>query len=124
VIWAWVAFYNYDTYTKLGQRAIERAVTSGVDEVGDGGAQGICGLGATWTTTCIATEQDNIVAPFACPNGLELGAFPPQADAAPADATSKDARHGDAAAVESSVESGPDAPSESGSDAHADAPPG
>jgi len=119
-IWAWVAFYNYDTFNSLSKSKIERAATTGADK-------GICAIGATWTTTCVATEQDNIVAPFACPNGLQLGSMPPLADAATPDAGPRDG-HASEAAADGSVEASPDAPSEAavegGGDAHIDAPPG
>ena len=123
-IWAWVAFYNYDTFTKLGKPKIE-------SEAGRHGD--ICSLGATWTTTCVATEQDNIDAPFACPGGLLIGDHPPKADAATCDAAAqKDAPPSDAptdAPTDApAVETSPDGPSEAavegGADAHIDAPPG
>jgi len=119
-IWAWVTFYNYATYTKLGKHAIEKAAS----HFGD-----ICSHPATWTTTCVATEQDNIVAPFACPGGLELGSDPPQANAVTCDdATYTDAPPSDAPTDVPAVETSPDGPPEAtvdgSADAHMDAPPG
>jgi hypothetical protein len=118
-IWAWVAFYNYDTYMKLGKPKIDEAASHHGD---------ICTLGATWTTTCLATEQDNIVAPFACPGGLVIGDHPPQPNAAVCDAATRDAPSSDAPTDAPAVETSSDGPTEAtvegGADAHIDAPPG
>jgi hypothetical protein len=117
----WVAFYNQETFKKN-----EAAIYSAVDpEAGVAGA--LCQLPATWTTTCIATETDNLDVNAACPSGLTLGTSPPPPDAA------SDSGPADAPAEDSALDAGSDAPEsdaapegghDGATDAPSDAPPG
>jgi hypothetical protein len=118
----WVAFYNYETWNKIGAGKIENAVGSNPNvppsalicepptgsEAGPG--SGLEHLGATWFTTCVATETDNLVSSPQC-QLLTGGTYapPPDAgvtDAAP-DAAPEDARPKDATVKESSAEGSP-----------------
>jgi hypothetical protein len=116
----WVAFYNYDTYMKhVGD--IESAINP---EAGKPGA--LCEVAATWTTTCIATEEDNLDVNAACPAGLVLGSSPPPGDAGsdggPGDATSDSAPEASPDGPES--DAAPEAGHDGATDAPADASPG
>jgi hypothetical protein len=77
-LWAWVSFYNYETFKKLTGKLSLR------DETIESRAQGgdICSIGATWATACTATEEDDIVANLAC-QPLVQGKYAPEPEAAP-----------------------------------------
>ena len=105
VFWAYVAFYNYRTYL-AHQSEIEKIKTGG---------KAICEVAATWTTTCIATEREDIVANAAC-DPLVLGSSPPSdAGFEDFDGSAEDAPAGEGA----THDAGPDSPHDAGADAPA-----
>lgn len=121
-----IFFYNYATY----QPEMD-GLTAAVTEYLDAGANApvppsLCSksLPYTWTATCTATEQGNILVNAACPSGIVPGPDAPHPDAGVEDAAT-DARrdaHPEDAAEEMASDATPSTPEASLDDASGDAP--